>query len=97
MKQFLLQSSIPEYNILGENMIFADDMDHFDNITKHDLMGAGTHSIMIGNLGPYYLAMGGWYHPEGRGWYRSKEKVAGVYPYGGYLSSKKWHLNEASK
>ena len=88
-KQFLLQSSLPEYNILGENMIFADDYDHFYKITKHDLFGAGTHAVIAAALESYELAMGRWY--------RSKEKVAGMNPYGAYLSSKKWHLNEESR
>ena len=30
----------------------------------------------------------------GRGWHRSKERVAGLNPYGGYLANKKWYLNE---
>ena len=88
-KQFLLESSIAEYNILGENMIFADDYDHFYKITKHDLFGAGTHAVIAAALESYELAMGRWY--------RSKEKVAGMNPYGAYLSSKKWHLNEESR
>ena len=71
-KQFLLESSIHEYNILGENMIITDDWDHFKNITKHKLIGAGTHAQMAGLLGPYELAMGRWY--------RSKEKVTGNHP-----------------
>ena len=78
-------------------MIIADDEDHFNNITEHDVMGAGTHAWMGGSLDPYDLAMGKKHHPEGNGtygWYRSKEKVAGHYPYGGYLTNKKWHLNE---
>ena len=33
---------------------------------------------------------------SGRGWYRSKEKVAGMYPYAGYLTNKNWHLNEVN-
>ena len=49
-------------------------------------MGAGTHAIMVGSLAQYLLAMGRWY--------RSKEKVAGRFPYAGYLTNKKWHLNE---
>ena len=85
-KQFLLESSIPEYIKLGETYLIADDWDHFDNITKHDVMGAGTHAIMVGSLAQYLLAMGRWY--------RSKEKVVGKYPYVGYLTNKKWHLNE---
>ena len=66
-KQFLLQSSIPDYNILGETYLIADDWDHYENIIKHDVMGAGTHAIMVGSLAQYLLAMGRWY--------RSKEKV----------------------
>ena len=90
-KQFLLESSIPEYNILGETFIFTDDYDnddyyHFYNISKHDVIGAGTHAYMGGGLDDTQLDMGRWY--------RSKEKVAGHYPYIGYLTTKKWHLNE---
>ena len=85
-KQFLLESSKPEYNILGQNTIFADDWDHYNNITKHDVIGAGTHVTMTVHLMPYELAMGRWH--------RSKEKLAGDQPYAGYLTNKKWHLNE---
>ena len=87
-KQFLLESSIPEYNILGETIIIADDFDHFVNMTKHDVMSMGTHANMAAYLGQYTLSMS-----MGR-WHRSEEKVAGFYPYGGYLTNKKWHLNE---
>ena len=87
-KQFLLQSPNSEYNILGENMIFADDLNHFDNITKHDVISRGTHAYMGGGLYPTMLSMGRWH--------RSKDKLAGFHPYCGYLSSKKWHINEES-
>ena len=40
----LLASPILEYRLLGENTIIADDMDHYYNITAHDLLGAGTHA-----------------------------------------------------
>ena len=96
-KQFLLESSIPEYKILGENYIIADDYDHFFYLAKHDVIGAGTHAMMEGFLNPYYLAMGKKHHPEGNGtygWYRSKEMLAGDNPFVGYLTNKKWHLNE---
>ena len=90
-KQWLQESPIPENRILGENAIIADDWDHYDNITKHDAMGAGTHAQMA-----YFLAweMFEEYHPEGKGWYRSKEIVSGRSPYAGYLTNKKWPLNE---
>ena len=69
-------------------MIIADDWDHFDNITLHDVIGAGTHAQVSTSVAQYELAMGKWH--------RSKEKVAGKYPYGGYLTNKKWHLNEVN-
>ena len=86
-KQFLLESSIPEYNKLGEIFIIADNWGHFYNMTEHDVIGAGTHAWMGGDLSnPWALSLGRWY--------RSKEKVSGIFPYGGYLTNKKWHLNE---
>ena len=88
-KQFLLKSSIPEYNILGETFLIPDDWDHLDNITEYDVMGKGTHAYMLGSLMPYELAMGRWH--------RSKEKLAGDHPYAGYLTDKQWHLNEESR
>ena len=85
-KQFLQESSIPEYNKLGETFIISDDFDQFDNITEHDVIGAGTHAMMTGEITPHLLAMGRWH--------RSKDKLAGVNPSIGYLTNKKWHLNE---
>ena len=38
-KEFLLESPIPEYTLLGENIIIADNMTHFYNITKYDVRG----------------------------------------------------------
>ena len=85
-KQFLLESPIPEYNILGGTYIIADDWDHFDNISEHDVIGAGTHALMGEYLTSWELSLGRWH--------RSKDKLAGKYPYSGYLTNKKWHLNE---
>ena len=44
LKEFLLQSSIPEYNKLGENVIFIEDWDDYYNMAKHNVIGAGTHA-----------------------------------------------------
>ena len=85
-KQWLLESPILEYRILGENAIIADDWDHFDNISEHDVIGAGTHALMGEYLTSWELSLGRWH--------RSKDKLAGKYPYSGYLTNKKWHLNE---
>ena len=94
-KVFMLESNNSEYKILGENMIIADDWDHFYNMSEHYVIGAGTHAMMSSYLAPEELEFGE--NEEinsGRGWYRSKESVSGKYPYGGYLTNKKWHLNE---
>ena len=80
-KQCLLESSIPEYNILGETMIIANDYHHYDNISEHDVIGAGTHAFMGGVLSSDYLDMGRWH--------QSKQKVSGHNPYAGYLTNKK--------
>ena len=87
-KHFLLESSIPEYNILGENTIIPNDWAHYYQITEYDVIGNGTHAIMTPYLWQKELDMGKWY--------RSKERVSGDYPYGGYLTNKKWNLNEVN-
>ena len=94
-KQFLQDSSIPEYKILGENMILADDWDHYYYIAEHYVFGAGTHAKMRSKLGSGDEKLGE--NKEinnGRGWYRSKDTLAGKFSYAGYLTNKKWHLNE---
>ena len=81
----MLESPIPEYGILAKNMICTYDFDHFDKISEYDVIGNGTHALLTPYLEKYELAMGRWY--------RSKEKFED-YPYYGYLSNKKWYLNE---
>ena len=88
-KEFLLESSNADYNKLGETYIITDHWDNFYNMIEHNVIGAGTHALMTYSLAPYELAMGRWH--------RSKDKVAGQHPYGGYLTSKKWHFNEESR
>ena len=80
---------------MGENVVIADNLEHYNNITKFDVLGAGTHALFGPNLSPAYLDWGEKYHPEeGRGWYRSQETVSGLNPYSGWLTNKKWHMNE---
>ena len=85
-KQFLAQSSIPEYNKLAETIYITKDWDEYDNCTEYLVVGKGTHATMVSYLYPYQFDMGRWY--------RSKEKLRGFYPYRGYLTNKKWFLNE---
>ena len=64
-------------------------------MSEHDVIGAGTHAMMTYSLGWFELEIGEKEEiNSGRGWYRSRERVAGMNPYGGYLTNKKWHLNE---
>ena len=96
-KQFLLNSSTDEYISLGENMIIADSWGHFWNLSKYDALGAGTH-VRLGVFPyPYEVSLGKKYHPDGRGWYISQEHLASKFPYTGYLTNKKWHLNEVNE
>ena len=85
-KQFLAQSTIPAYNKLADTMIITEDWDEYNNYSEHYVLEKETHAMMVSLLLPYELAMGRWY--------RSKEIVRGKNPYAGYLSNKKWHLNE---
>ena len=94
-KQFLLESPITEYNKLGENFLIADDWDNFYNLSEHGVIGAGTHAQIATQPTKWELEIGE--NKEinsGRGWYRSKDKLSGDYPYAGFLTTKKWHLNE---
>ena len=67
-------------------MYIPKDWEEYWNIPKHYVIGKGTHAQMIGYLHPYDLSLGRWW--------RSKERVEGKYPFGGYLSNKNWYLNE---
>ena len=91
---WLTNSPVPEYNILGENAIVAKNYEEYENTTANDILGAGTHAKMSFFLDQWELEYGEKYHPEGKGWYRSKEEVSGRTPYAGFLTHKKWILNE---
>ena len=67
-------------------MIIAADWDDFDYISEHKTIGAGTHAMVGSYLSDIELVMGTWH--------KSKERVIGDNPYVGYLTNKKWHLNE---
>ena len=102
-KQMLLQSDFPEYRIIGENMIILNSWDHFYAMTKNEMLVRGTHAMMRPSLTSQYLVWAKYMRIEkgeykyeynhGRGYYRG-EKVGGMIPEGGYLTHKKWHLNE---
>ena len=85
-KQFLAKSSIPAYNKLAETMIITKDFNEFNYYTEHYVIGNGTHAKFSYLVLQSELDMGKWW--------RSKEKLQGDIPYAGYLSNKKWYLNE---
>lgn len=87
-KQFLIDSPIPEYKILGENFIIAVTWNHYWSMSQYNIIEDGTHAKMTSYLNPWEKSLGE------RGWHRSKEKVSGKYPYSGFLTNKKWQVNE---
>ena len=89
-KQFLEQSTIPEYNKLAETFHITKDWDEFYNYyIDQYLIRNGTHAVLQSQSATNGHLIYYW------GWYtRSKERLRGQNPYGGYLSNKKWHLNE---
>ena len=85
--QFLANSPVPEYQTLSKRLIIAEDWIEFDHLIEHGVIGNGTHAKMSYSLEPREKSLGRWWKGN---------LVIGKYPYGGYLSDKKWHLNEAS-
>ena len=99
-KHILSKSDIPEYRKIAESMIIALSTDQFDALTKNEFINHGTLAQMISYLEPFELEwteekdnLGKYKYNHGRGYYRG-EKVSGLIPMTGYLSNKKWHLNE---
>ena len=89
------RSDFPELREIAETMIITKSWEEFDYITMHGLLSSGTHTGLFSFLFQYELEWGRKYN-HGRGWYRG-ERLASKYPYGGYFTSKNWHLNEEFK
>ena len=83
--QFLANSPIPEYQTLSPLLKVASNWSEFFYLIEHGIIGNGTHAIMS------FFISGN----QKKKWWKGN-LVHGNYPYGGYLSDKKWHLNEAS-
>ena len=91
-KQTLEQSSFPEYNKLAETFKTHSDWREYDHDIDVHLLTDGTHALLKSFSDGYLRSSS-----KMRGWYtRSKEKLRGHNPFGGYLSNKKWHLNEVN-
>ena len=100
-KQWLSQHYIPEYRKIAETMIISKSQSVFDEMTKNEMLNQGTHAQMRSYLNDYELELGtefnnyheNYKYNRGRGYYRG-EMLSGIFPGGGYLTNKKWHLNE---
>ena len=85
--QFLANSPIPEYQTLSPHLKIASNWLEFFDLIEHGIIGNGTHAMMIYGLTQWEKSLGRWWKGN---------LVMGDYTYSGYLSDKKWHLNEAS-
>ena len=83
--QFLGNSPIPEYQTLSKRTMITKDWDEFKYLMIHGIIGNGTHGFMTYGLNPWSKSLGRWWKGN---------LVLGNLPYGGYLSDKKWLLNE---
>ena len=100
-EQWLLKSSREEYRKIGENMIITKSKAQYNEMTKNEMLNQGTHAQMRSYLNDYELELGtefnnyheNYKYNRGRGYYRG-EMLSGIFPGGGYLTNKKWHLNE---
>ena len=102
-KQWLSQHAIPEYNKIAETMVIAKSYDHYDEMTKNELLIHGTHTHLSSYVGPWEQAWATEYDHDqgrykrnfGRGFYRG-ELLFGDNPMTGYLTNKKWRFNEVT-
>ena len=85
--QFLANSPIPEYQTLSKRLIIANSWKKYYDMLEYDIIGNGTHAKWDYALDPWEKSLGRWWKGN---------LVTGNFPYAGYLSDKKWHLNEAS-
>ena len=108
-KQLLSQSDIPEYRKIAESMIISESVGQYNAMTKNEMLSRGTHAMMTSFMAPSQLAWAKEVDPDqeymnqkgeykynyGRGYYRGEMVVlTGDTGLGGYLTNKKWHLNE---
>ena len=96
-KNYYLTDPDPNMRKLAETMIETLDGELGNNLTI-SVLRDGTHAMIAYSeeddkeMAAKYLEE----YNHGRGWYRSKERVPGDYPYIGYMTRKNWFLNEVS-
>ena len=85
-KHILSQSSLHDYNKLAKTMYVPTTWEEETDVITYKILGNGTHAFLGSYMIEYYLKMAKWH--------RSQEKLKGIHPFAGYISNKKWHLNE---
>ena len=102
-KQMLSQSDNPEHRKIAETIIIPESWDQYYAMTRNEMLSQGTHAQMLPYMDPVELVWATEVEPDqseykynqGRGYYRGELVIlAGVANGGGYLTNKKWHLNE---
>ena len=83
--QFFGDSPIPEYQSLSMDLAMSSE--EYWDVIELGVIRNGTHAMFHFKLTERLKSLGRWWKGN---------RVKGVYPYSGYLSDKKWHLNEAS-
>ena len=76
------------YRALGEKMIKSRDWEHYYDIARDDIIDQGTHAML-------HYALSKEVKKFGKYW-RSRETVSGEYPFGSWLTNKRWYFNEVS-
>ena len=92
-KTFFTNHSNAVMRKISETMIWSKSTEQYDYITKQLALKAGTHATLFSHMSQEELDWGQEYNNK-RGWYRSKDIMPGDYPYTGFLTDKKWILNE---
>ena len=66
------------------------------NLVRNQVHGNGTHAFVKAYLYEDDVYPGTPLHFDKKIWWRSRETVPGLSSYGGYLTTKKWILNEVT-
>ena len=64
MKQFLQFSNTAYYKPIGEKTIVTNDWNHMDEMVKDDVIGTGTHAIVITAISKYVQSLGTLYRSK---------------------------------
>ena len=93
-KEDFAMSDNPELREIAKTMIITKTFLEYILTFTIDLLSNGTHTMLQPYLAPFHHELVKKYkYNHGRGYYRG-EKLASKSSYGGYFTSKNWHLNE---